>query len=215
MKIVSDHGFPKNGQAPDGDPFEQFKKERDHINQSGRDKTTVAAMDWAAGEIRQLRARVEGAPNRSEATSQAEDNISGEELRKLFGDEIPLTAVVILLNAAPGLTVAQVRRELRTHADELGSVMGKSITVTPEKQAEIQALDPNLPPTERLRRAVEIARRPDDGEMGSVQDVAERARLERRVTRMTAAITGAIEAIERNSTSAPVLECLKASLATD
>lgn len=55
MKIVSDHGFPKDGSMPDSDPFDLFKNERDYIAQSGRMKTTVAAMDWAAGEIDRLR----------------------------------------------------------------------------------------------------------------------------------------------------------------
>lgn len=57
MKIVSDHGFPKgDGSHPDDDPFDLFKNERDYIAQSGRMKTTVAAMDWAAAEIDRLRA---------------------------------------------------------------------------------------------------------------------------------------------------------------
>ena len=54
MRIVSDHGFPK-GSIPEDDPFDLFKNERDYIAQSGRMKTTVAAMDWAAGEIERLR----------------------------------------------------------------------------------------------------------------------------------------------------------------
>lgn len=60
MKIVSDHGFPK-GTLPDDDAFDRFKNERDHIAQSGRMKTTVAAMDWAAAEIERLRRFVGGA----------------------------------------------------------------------------------------------------------------------------------------------------------
>ncbi len=56
IRIVSDHGFPKgDGSHPDDDPFDLFKNERDHIAQSGRMKTTVAAMDWAAGEIERMR----------------------------------------------------------------------------------------------------------------------------------------------------------------
>lgn len=56
MKIVSNHGFPKDGSLPDDDSFLRFKNERDYIAQSGRMKTTVAAMDWAAAEIERLRA---------------------------------------------------------------------------------------------------------------------------------------------------------------
>lgn len=57
MKIVSDHGFPKgDGSHPDDDAFARFKNERDYIAQSGRMKTTVAAMDWAIVEITRLRA---------------------------------------------------------------------------------------------------------------------------------------------------------------
>jgi len=40
---------------PDDDAFDRFKNERDYINQTGRMKTTVAAMDWAAAEIERLR----------------------------------------------------------------------------------------------------------------------------------------------------------------
>lgn len=59
MKIVSDHGFPKSdGSLPTDDPFARFKNERDYIAQSGRMRTTVAAMDWAAMEIERLRAQV-------------------------------------------------------------------------------------------------------------------------------------------------------------
>lgn len=54
MQIVSDHGFPK-GSAPEVDAFDLFKNERDFIAKSGRMKTTVAAMDWAASEIERLR----------------------------------------------------------------------------------------------------------------------------------------------------------------
>jgi hypothetical protein len=54
MKIVSDHGFPK-GSMPDDDAFDRFKNEREYVAQSGKMKTTVAAMDWAAAEIDRLR----------------------------------------------------------------------------------------------------------------------------------------------------------------
>jgi hypothetical protein len=54
MKIVSDHGFPR-GSMPDDDPFAMFKNEREYVAKSGQNKTTVAAMDWAAGEIDRLR----------------------------------------------------------------------------------------------------------------------------------------------------------------
>lgn len=54
MQIVSDHGFPK-GSMPDDEAFDRFKNERDYIARSGKMKTTVAAMDWAAAEIERLR----------------------------------------------------------------------------------------------------------------------------------------------------------------
>jgi len=54
MKIVSDHGFPK-GSMSDDDPFDLFKNERDYVAQTGQNKTTVSAMDWAEGEIDGLR----------------------------------------------------------------------------------------------------------------------------------------------------------------
>lgn len=56
LKIVSDHGFPMgDGSIPTDDPFDRFKNERDYVAQSGKLKTTVAAMDWAAAEIERLR----------------------------------------------------------------------------------------------------------------------------------------------------------------
>jgi hypothetical protein len=58
MKIASDHGFPKgDGSHPGDDPFALFKNERDFVAQSGRMKTTVAAMDWAVAEIDRVRAQ--------------------------------------------------------------------------------------------------------------------------------------------------------------
>jgi len=56
IKIISDHGFPKDdGSLPTDDAFDRFKNEREYVAQSGRMKTTVAAMDWAAAEIERLR----------------------------------------------------------------------------------------------------------------------------------------------------------------
>ena len=55
MKIVTDHGFPK-GTLPTDDAFDLFKNERDYVAKSGKARTTVAAMDWAAAEIERLRA---------------------------------------------------------------------------------------------------------------------------------------------------------------
>jgi len=55
MEIVSDHGFPK-GSMPDDDAFDRFKNERDYVTRFGQMKTTVAAMDWAAAEIKRLTA---------------------------------------------------------------------------------------------------------------------------------------------------------------
>lgn len=56
MKIATDHGWPT---ASDGSDFKEawaaFKNERDYIAQSGKFKTTVAALDWAAREIERLR----------------------------------------------------------------------------------------------------------------------------------------------------------------
>jgi hypothetical protein len=57
MKIISDHGFPKgDGSIPGDDPFDLFKNERDYRASTRGNKTTVAAMDWAAAEIERLRA---------------------------------------------------------------------------------------------------------------------------------------------------------------
>lgn len=54
MKIATDHGFPK-GTMPTDDTFDLFKNERDYLAQIGKNKTSVAAMDWAAAEIVRLR----------------------------------------------------------------------------------------------------------------------------------------------------------------
>lgn len=53
MKIVSDHGFPKDESASDS-PLASFKNERDYVKQAGRSKTTIAALDWAVSEIEAL-----------------------------------------------------------------------------------------------------------------------------------------------------------------
>jgi hypothetical protein len=54
LKIATDHGWPKASDGSDGNALEAFKNERDYIAQSGRAKTTVAAMDWALREINSL-----------------------------------------------------------------------------------------------------------------------------------------------------------------
>lgn len=61
MKIVSDHGWPVAPDGNDGCGPEAFKNERDYMAQSGRHKTTVAAMDWAWREIERLHAALEAA----------------------------------------------------------------------------------------------------------------------------------------------------------
>jgi hypothetical protein len=55
IKIIGDHKH----EIADLQADDAFKNERDHINQSGRMKTTVAAMDWAAREIERLRNALE------------------------------------------------------------------------------------------------------------------------------------------------------------
>lgn len=54
MKVVSDHGWPKMSDGNDANAFDAFKNERNYIAQSGKHKTTVAAMDWAIREIKRL-----------------------------------------------------------------------------------------------------------------------------------------------------------------
>lgn len=57
MKIATDHGFPKPSfGGSDPNAFDAFKNERDYIAQGGRMNSTVAAMEWAVGEIERLRA---------------------------------------------------------------------------------------------------------------------------------------------------------------
>jgi hypothetical protein len=53
----------------------------------------------------------------------------------------------------------EVRNLQPLFADHAEGWQGKAFVVTPEAQAEIQKLDPNLPASERLKKAVEIARR--------------------------------------------------------
>lgn len=51
MKLVADHGWPVASDGDDGNALNAFRNERDYIEQNGRMKTTVAAMDWAHREI--------------------------------------------------------------------------------------------------------------------------------------------------------------------
>lgn len=60
-KLVSDHGWPVASDGTDENALSAFKNERDYIAQSGRLKTTVAAMDWAAREIENLRRQLSAA----------------------------------------------------------------------------------------------------------------------------------------------------------
>lgn len=58
LKVATDHGWPKASDGSDANAFDAFKNERHYIAQSGRMKTTVAAMDWAAREVERLQKRV-------------------------------------------------------------------------------------------------------------------------------------------------------------
>lgn len=56
MRIVSDHGFPTSPEGNDGMALDALRSERNYHALVGRHQTTVAAMDWAIGEIERLRA---------------------------------------------------------------------------------------------------------------------------------------------------------------
>lgn len=95
MKIVSGHGFPKSdGSLPTDDPLDLFKNERDYIAQSGRMKTTLAAMDWAATEIESLRL----------AAKPAEEGVR---------ERIITTCANIANRYRPNLTARDIEQQIR------------------------------------------------------------------------------------------------------
>lgn len=54
IKLATDHGWPKASTGDDGNALSAYRNERDYVAQGGNLKTTVAAMDWAHGEIMRM-----------------------------------------------------------------------------------------------------------------------------------------------------------------